>query len=242
MNRLNLFLLYLLGMGAATRAQDSSTSQPVNQPAVENAVALYYSSVDHQSRLYNGVEHVGYSPRIKGHAYFQEADLQKGSIVYDGLVYTDVPMWYDMLKEQVIIQHFNKFTRIGLVSDKVTSFTLLNHHFIRLTIDSTLGLPIRTGFYDVLYKGSSTVLVKRVKTIYEIVKDELEREFTQQNYYYIQKDSTYYRVKSYKGLLTIFKDHSKEIKQYLRKNKIRYRKNTENAIIKAAAYYDSLNR
>lgn len=242
MNKRNLFLLCLLGIGVGLQAQDSSTPQPVAPPAVENAVAVYYSSVDHQSRLYNGIEHIGYSPRIKGHAYFQAVELRKGTIVYDGLVYTDVPMWYDMVKEQVIIQHFNKFTRIGLVSQKVTSFTLLDHQFIRLEIDSTLGLPIYTGFYDLLYKGPSTVLVRRIKTIYEVVKDEVEREFTQQNYYFIQKDSAYYSVKSFKGLLTIFKDRSKEIKQYLRKNKIRYKKDKENTIVKAAAYYDSLNR
>jgi hypothetical protein len=242
MNKQPFFLLCLLGIGTGLQAQDSSITQPVNPPAVENAVAVYYSSVDHQSRLYNGIEHIGYSPRIKGHAYFQEVEMQKSTIVYDGLVYTDVPMWYDMMKEQVIIQHFNKFTRIGLVSQKVTAFTLLNHHFIRLDIDSTLGLPISTGFYDQLYKGPSTVLVRRVKTIYEVVKDEVEREFTQQNYYFIQKDSTYYSVKNYKGLLSIYKGRSKEIKQYLRKNKIRYRKDKENAIVKVAAYYDSLNR
>lgn len=242
MNKRNLFFLCLLGFGTALKAQDSNTNQPAPPPAVENAVAVYYSSLDHQSRLYNGIEHIGYSPRIKGHAYFQEVEMQKGTIVYDGLVYADVPMWYDMMKEQVIISHFNKFTRIGLVSQKVSAFTLLNHRFIRLEIDSTLGLPISTGFYDVMYKGRSTVLVRRVKTIYEIVKDEVEREFTQQNYYFIQKDSTWYSVKTYKGLLSIFKDRSKEIKQYLRKSKIRYRKDKENAIVKAAAYYDSLNR
>jgi hypothetical protein len=242
MNKRNLFLLCLLGFGVALQAQDSSTNQSLPAPAVENAVAVYYSSVDHQSRLYNGIEHVGYSPRIKGHAYFQEVELQKGSVVYDGLVYNDVPMWYDMLKEQLIIQHFNKFTRIGLVSPKVRAFTLLNHHFIRLDIDSTLGLPVRTGFYDQVYKGSTTVLVKRIKTIFEVVRDEVEREFIQHNYYYIQKDSTWYNVKSYRGLLTIFKDRSKEIKQHLRRNKIKYRKAQENAIVKAAAYYDSLKR
>ena len=70
----------------------------------------------------------------------------------------------------------------------------------------------------------------------------MEREFIQLDLFFIQKDSTYYPVKSYKGLLTILKDRSKEVKQYLRKNRIRYRKGPENAILKATVYYDSLNK
>lgn len=234
-----VFFLCLMGMGTPIWAQDSAT-QSLIPAAAENAVAAYNASVDHQARLYNGIEHYGYYIRIKGFAYFNEPVVQKGSIEYDGLVYNNISMWYDLVKDQVIILHFNNFTRVGLVSEKVKEFTVLNHHFIRLQFDSTSQTPLTTGFYDELYKGSSTVLAKRVKVINEIVKDEIEREFMQHNLYCIQKDSTYYIVKNYKGLLSVFKYRAKEIKQYLRKNKIRYRKEPENALVKAAAYYDSL--
>jgi hypothetical protein len=86
------------------------------------------------------------------------------------------------------------------------------------------------------------VLVKRVKYIEETIKDELEREFLPQDLYFILKDDTYYSIKNYKGLLAVLKDRSKEVKQYLRRNKIKYRKGPENAIVKAAVYYDTINK
>lgn len=229
--------LFLLGLGALTASIKAQDHAPV-----DNALSVYKTSVDHQSRLYNGIEHLGYAPKIKGHAYFQESAAQNGRIVYDELVYTEVPMWYDLLKDQVIILHFNQYTRIGLISEKVTAFDLLDHHFIRIQVDSNASSPLRTGFYDVLYKGQLQVLAKRVKIINEIVKDQVERDFAQMNYYYIQKDSGYYAVKNYRSLMAFFQDRSKDIKQYLRKNKIRYRKDHENTIIKATAYYDSLTK
>jgi len=213
---------------------------PAALPTIVNAGNVYNPFIEKQSRLYNGVEHLGYSFKIKGHAYFLQKELQTGSIVYDGLEFINVPMLYDLLKDQVIIQHFNGFTKIGLVQEKVTAFTLNGHHFIRL--DSLVDATLITGYYDELYTGRLKVLVKRGKYVEETIKDELEREFIQKDLFFIQKEGTYHEIKNYKGLLTLLKDRSKEVKQYLRKNRIKYRKGPENAIVKATAYYDSLNK
>jgi hypothetical protein len=222
-------------------AQDN-VNAPVTLPTIVHAGDVYNPFIEKQSRLYNGTEHLGYSFKIKGHAYFLQRELQTGSVVYDGLEFVNVLMLYDLLKDQVVIQHFNGFSKIALVPEKVSAFTLNGHHFIRLTGDSLSNSPIITGFYDELYTGRSKVLGKRGKIIEETIKDEVEREFIQLDLFFIQKDSTYYPVKSYKSLLTILKDRSKEVKQYLRKNRIRYRKGPENAILKATVYYDSLNK
>lgn len=220
---------------AQNSIQDTATTA-----IIAHAGDVYNPFIEKQSRLYNGIEHQGYSFKIIGHAYFQEKELQTGTIVYDELEFTNVPMLYDLLKGQVVVQHFNRFTKIGLVSEKVKEFTLFNHHFIRL--DSTLSPVLITGFYDEMYTGRLAVLVKRSKFIEETIKDELIREFQPMDLYFIKKEGTYYPVKNYKGLLAILKDRSKEVKQYLRRNKIKYRKGPENAIVKATVFYDTLNK
>ena len=149
-------------------------------------------------------------------------------------------MLYDLLKDQVVVQHSNGFSKVGLVSEKVKEFTLLNHHFIRLEGDSLSGSPIIAGFYDELYTGKLSVLAKRIKFIDEQIKDVLEREFLQHNYFFIKKEGMYYAVKNYKGLLSVLKDKGQDVKQYLRKNRIKFRKGPENAIVNATAYYDSI--
>jgi hypothetical protein len=225
-----------------TGMAQNNMNAPAVAPTIVKAGDVYNPFIEKQSRLYDGIEHLGYSVRIKGHAYFLIKELQTGTLVYDELEFVNVPMLYDLLKDQVVIQHFNGFTKIGLVQEKVKEFTLNGHHFIRLKADTASHSPIITGYYDELYTGRLKVLVKRGKVIDETIKDELEREFIQLDLFFIQKEGTYYIIKNYKGLLTILKDRSKEVRQYLRKNRIKYRKGREEAILKATVYYDSLNK
>ncbi|WP_205508598.1 hypothetical protein [Longitalea arenae] len=221
------------------QAQNNITASNAT-PVIVNAGDVYNAFIANQSRLYNGTEHLGYSVRIKNHAYFLQKELATGKLVYDELEFTNVPMAYDLFKDQVVVQHLNGFTRVALISAKVKEFTLLNHHFIRL--DSTSGASLITGFYDEVYTGQLKVLVKREKFIDETIKDELEREFISLDMIYIQKDGRYYYIKNKKGLFAMLKDKAPAVKQYLRKNRIRYRKGPETAIVKATAYYDSLNK
>jgi hypothetical protein len=232
--------VFVFGFAAIFLPGKAQNNAPAATPIIVKAGDVYNPFIEKQSRLYNGIEHLGYSYKIKGHAYFLQKEPATGTVVYDELEFANVPMLYDLLKDQVVVQHFNGFSKVGLVSEKVKAFTLLNHHFIYL--DSTLGAPITTGFYDELYTGNIKVLVKRGKFIQETIKDEVEREFIATNAFFIQKAGTYYAVKNYKGLLTVLKDKAPAIKQYLRKNRIKYRKGPENAVLKAAVYYDSINK
>ncbi len=67
--------------------------------------------------------------------------METGTVVYDELDFANVRMLYDIVKDQVIVLHYNGFTMIGLVSEKVKKFSLYNHHFIRLIADTTSRSP-----------------------------------------------------------------------------------------------------
>jgi len=230
----------VLGFVATVITVKAQNNPPATLPIIVKAGDIYNPFIEKQSRIYNGVEHLGYSYKIKGHAYFLQRELSTGTIVYDGLEFANVPMLYDLLKGQVVVQHFDGFSKIGLISSKVQSFSLLNHHFVRL--DSIPGTPITGGFYDELYTGNTKVLVKRGKFIEETIKEELEQEFIEINPVFIHKKDSYYAIRSYKTLLTVLKDKAPQVKQYLRKNKIKFRKDPENTILKAAEFYDSTNK
>jgi hypothetical protein len=232
----------VLGFAAANLSGKAQNNTPATLPIIVKAGDVYNPFIEKQSRLYNGVEHQGYYFKIKGHAYFLQNVMSIGTLVYDELEFANVPMLYDLHKDQVIVQHLDGFSKVGLISTKVRSFTLLNHHFIRLQGDSASGSPVISGFYDELYTGNTKVLVKRGKFIEEIVKDEVEREFLPVTTFFIQKEGRYYTVKTYKTLLTVLKDKAPQVKQYLRKNRIKFRKDPENTILKAAVYYDSINK
>src|SRR5689334_11435513 len=202
---------FVLGFAASCLLGKAQNDTSATLPTIVKAGDIYNPFIEKQSRLYNGVEHLGYVYKIKGHAYFLQRDLSTGTIEYDELEFANVPMLYDLLKDQVIIQYLDGFSKIGLISGKVRSFNLLNHHFIRLSADSTSGSPIITGFYEKLYTGNIKVLAKRGKFIEETIKEEVEREFIETNTVFIQKEGRYYAIRTYKTLLTVLKDKAPQL-------------------------------
>src|SRR5687768_1130670 len=109
-------------------------------------VKFYYDAMGEQSPLYNGREYVEYSGTIQvGHPFYNTTEFSKGSITYEGMVFNDAMILYDIVKDKVIIRHFNQIFRIDLPVEKIQDFRVLDHHFIRLYPDST-GI-IEEGFY-----------------------------------------------------------------------------------------------
>jgi hypothetical protein len=203
-------------------------------------LAYHDVTVQQQQRLYNGKEHTGYSPRIKGHAYYLTREWQYGSVLYDGVHYKDVAILYDSYKDQVVVKHPNDQFIVSLVSPKVNSFTIAGRRFIPLEADQPQN--IKGGFYELLTDGTVQVLAKRWKTMREYINVTMEYEFMEHNQYIIKKDGTYNIIRSEGKLLDVLGDKRAEVKQYLKKNGIRYKKTPEEAIVKAVEYYQSLSK
>jgi hypothetical protein len=240
LKRLLSFFALLAGSGAI--AQDIATDSSTVLAATHNAVTSYHLYIDKQSRLYNGIEYYGYSPLIEGFPYFRENTWQRAHIVYDGIAYDTVQMMYDIVKDRIVILHYNSFFRLALFGEKVKEFTVMDHHFIRIEHDSLKSSPPVTGFYDQLYKGSTSVLARRSKFIEEIVKETVERKFILQDQFYIRKKDTWHIIRTRSALQALLKDHAREVKQHLRRKKLKFRKDRENTIIQAASFYDSLKK
>lgn len=231
--------MLLFSCYTATNAQSNVALNDSTQDLAGPAVSYYYKFTDQRSRLYNGKEFIPYDPRLEGHPYFGDGEMHRGYVFYDGLRFDSVNILYDIVKDELIIQHFDVFFKIVLIASKVKEFKVQDHHYIRLVKDSLNLLPVATGYYDLLSNGKTKLLVKRTKRIDETVTDRINQKIVAKDFYYVIKDDVYYPVKSYKSLLAIFKDRSKEIRSDLRRNKIKFRKNREAAITRAVKFYDS---
>jgi hypothetical protein len=136
---------------------------------------------------------------------------------------------------------YNQTFRIRLVEDKLTSFDLAGHHFLRLADDSAHRLPYGSGFYEQVYAGKTAVMAKRKKKREErYANAEFSALFTQDDHFFIVKDGIYYPVDSKKTVLNTFQDKKKELRQYMRKNHISFRPSPEDGILKSAEYYYQL--
>lgn len=231
-------VLSLLTSACFCIAQDIIKDSSFVAQAAARTIENYYVYSGQQSRVYNGREHIGYSPKITGYAYLDSNFYQQGTVYYDKLRFHDVPLKYDLYTDKLIVRHFNNYLNIILQSERLDSFSIGNRHFVHDTLRIS---PQPKGFYEVLYNGNTTLYVKRIKLLQETVTDHIEREFIEKNYYFVKLNGQWKSIKSRRGLFHTFPDQAKTIRQWLRKNRIIFRKDREKAILGAVKLVDELN-
>jgi len=211
---------------------DSSFSQP----AQEKAIKEYRESKGQNLSIYNGVLHTGYSPSIEGSAYYKSNVWEKGGLFYEGIFYREVPLRYDMLKDEVIIQQPSSGLGIILFSPRVEYFSFLNSPFIYRRKETNSLIP--EGFYEQLAKGKIHLMVKRKVIIDEKITTQVNLKFIRVDHFYVLKDGVYYSIKNAKAFLELLPDKRKTIQQYLNRNKIKFRKAPESTLLTIAEQYN----
>ena len=100
-----------------------------------------------------------------------------------------MPLLYDIVKGELLTHDPTNNYVIRLNTERVQSFIISGHKFVRLNQDNDKGSPLRTGFYDLLYNGN-TALYKRVSKIFKentASFQGLNKYVVESNEYFIKK-------------------------------------------------------
>jgi hypothetical protein len=207
---------------------------------LQYAKSLYYDISGDNIHLYNGSEYPGYDISFIGNPFFDTTAMVPGSIFYDGTLYENVPMLFDIQNDAVVIYRRNVNFKIRLVNEKIDHFTFLSHEFLRIAADSNNKFSLPTGFYDRVYNGNSTFLVQRKKFTKDdpVVNGEVKTRFIEFENYFVKQNNRFYPVKTRKSVLALFKDKEKDLRRFIKKNKLKFKKKPEYAILQVVRYYD----
>ncbi|WP_187264305.1 hypothetical protein [Pontibacter beigongshangensis] len=223
---------------AAAQVQKQDTA--FVQAATAQAVQAYRNSIGRHAHLYTGKEYFDYRKYLReGHQFWETDEFRKGAVQYEGIWYEQVPMLYDIVKDELLIQLENRAFKQMLISQKVTEFGWEGQTFQRFQGDSLTSF--RTGFYEVLFQQQVQVLAKRAKIIEDVPEDNLiKMVFTNADRFYILRDQTYHPITTRRSLYAVFKDRKKELQKYYRAQDLNFRKDKEKTIVALAAQYGRL--
>ncbi len=228
-------------------SQNYITDSSGEKSSFQRAVNLYHRFLSPETGLYDGSEYAynAYYPFTinEGHPFFQSKNFDTGTVLYNNVLYEKVPLLFDIIKEELLINDPSRVYFIRLNSERIGWFTIWGHTFIRLIPDSAANPQFHTGFYDVLYKGK-TSLYKHVSKIFKensASAQGINKYVVETDEYFIKKNNQYYKVKNKKSLMLIVNDRKKEIAKFIKKNKLNVRKNKDEALTKITAYYDAIN-
>lgn len=233
-----IVLLLYTRLSAQGLQPDSSSSLPV----FKNIVDFYNKSLSEQLHLYNGKEYKEYPYQFnEGHPYFLSGNWSKGTLSYDGKVYEEVPMLYDVVQDELVILHFDNRSKISLIKEKISAFSLLAHSFVNIQTKNINSSTITEGFYDLLYQGKTSLFAKRTKNIQTFYRQSVsEIKILKKDHYYLLKKNIYYHVSSRRTFLHQLTDKRKEIQQYIKKNRLNFKKDAEKSMVKILVYYDQI--
>jgi hypothetical protein len=215
-------------------AQPHTSDQVIAKASADHLLLLR----DHAA-IFNGAEYVGYGQQINGHPYFGSDSLMLGDIVYEGVLYKGIPLFYDLVEDAVLIQSFSGKHFVRVNNAKVSAFISGGVQFVK-TPHEAIGIPVG-GFLQVLHQGSFTVYARKKKVL--VSKNNGDRPvmiFQQFNTYLVASGENWKIVSSRRDLIDLFPDQDDALKSFLFSQKLRFKKNPETMLTQSAALLEQL--
>jgi len=203
----------------------------------------FYNKTRHDFNvLYNGPFHYAYPVIKQGSPYFSGEAWQKGSVTYEDIIYDNVLMKYDLVKDQLIVMVEEKgHLPLELFSPRIKEFSYKDLKFIYIPRNSPLSL--KEGFYHQLSKGKITALCKTENTMEQIiVDDKIEWKVNQRKKYFIIDNNHSRTINRQRDLMEAVKNHRQQISNYLKERKLKFKKNKEQVITAATDLYNKLEK
>ena len=209
--------------------------------AKNNTLRLYDDYVGAQAAIYNGPEYLPFLFRREGSTFYDSDSLTTGWISYEHYLYKEIPIQYDVTRDQVVILNFDAKSRLFLENSKIDSFHYAEHTFINLAQNVEQNLPV-SGFYEILVKGDVAAFALRKKTYREVIKEnQVVRVFSNNDRIFLKKNDKYSEVKNKDDLFRVLGDKRNAVKTELRQRRIKIRRqNFEEAVLIAVKIYDQL--
>lgn len=219
---------------AQTPVADTAFYHEVLQTAVKN----YRAAAGNNLLLYKGAEYTAYYPGTAGNPFFLSDSLQWGTVCYDGIVYPDLQLKYDLVSNELLLKGPENLL-IKLAPGKIDSFSINGHSFVKLQEDSSQQ-TLPTDFYERLYAGKVTAWLKQRKQSARTFNPEDPDRFAEYDTYYLEQGGRYAAVPDEKSLVNFFGDQRSAVKKYLHKEGYHFKHDPGGTVVKAAAYYNGL--
>jgi len=195
-----------------------------DQEDLKNYIDQIYGSDD---MLVNGRIYVPQHGLAEGHPYFEVVDWVFGNLFIKGVLYEDVKLKYDIELDEFILFIKDKQDR--------KNYIVLNHHYVdsvymgKYVFVNTDVLPEiekDLGYAELVYDRDFIFLIKYTRDFKKEYSDSKPYgEYAEQKATrYICESGELVKISSKKAFLAYFEPDKKEIKKYLKKNNIKYKK------------------
>jgi len=239
-NKRSVFTIIILFVFTCSFSQNPSPPKDITTSDLIHYAKEKYGLDD---RLINGKVYQPIHHLAKGHPYFLNANLKKGTLYIKGTTYKDLDINYNIETDEIILRTQFKnglITYILLNSSFIDSLSIENHFFINSSV-ITSSNPI--GFLERLYKGKYSAYLKHNKSFVDTQSLEIQfgEYIDSKEIIYITDGKTFTKINSKNAIINYFPTHKKEIKKYMRGKSILFNSITSNQLYNLFSYCDKLS-
>jgi len=195
----------------------------------------------HNPFLYNGQVYKYILPaNVKGNQFMEDKTYKNGFIILKDKKYDDLKLNYDIFNQEVLLKFdlHQRTTLIKIDKTKLKEFSLENKTFILFKDESSK--PI---IYQYLGNGTSKILIKFNKTLYlssgsGTSNFKFSKPFKSK---FLLYDDVIHKFSNNRNFLSILKKEEQSlVKTYLKNNKIKLKKSSDEALNKLINYINTL--
>lgn len=179
---------------------------------------------------------------VTGDPFFLVNLFLKGSVTFNGRKFDNLDLKYDIYNDELILS--TKSNPVIIMNkEMVDSFSMvLGNRIFYIINTGTDTSSVLRGYVNVLYHGPSSLYVKFRKKIQPLAVDGKKDLFYQEHLVYLRIGQEIMPVKGKKKLMSQMEDKKKEIRDYLKNNRIKVIQKDPYTFIPVLKYYDSIKK
>ncbi|RZK62090.1 MAG: hypothetical protein EOO59_03455 [Hymenobacter sp.] len=185
----------------------------------------YVAGLQTESVLYDGPEYVDYTtPGTRGHQFFLGPEVQMGTVSYRGGYFNEVPLRYDLLRDQPVLLFPGQAVAVALVPGKLPAFSLGSHRFVRIEGDTLAANALPAGYYELLVEGPVRLLARYTKRVRQnLIGGALMLEYQQSTLLFARTATAVTELSSLKKLMALLPEAQRpELQRYARQQHLKF--------------------
>lgn len=176
--------------------------------------------------------------RVRGHQFYLTDDYLKADINFNGRLFKDQKVKYDILNDELILS-IDSHPVIIMNKEMVENFTLhyfsQDLYFFNAGTDTT---SLLKGYINVLYDGPTALYVKQSKMIQPLAVEGRFDEFYEERKIFIKKDGEIIPVNTRRSLFESLSEREQELKSFIKRSKIKVTNKDPYSYIPVVKHFD----
>lgn len=219
-------------------AQNKTASYSISQ-----LNKLSQNSLGKDDLLFQGTEHFLTNPLAKGSPYYHGNNWTQSDIFIGNRTFTNIELKFDVVINTVILKFKNNndaVIALNINKPLIDSFRVNDRTFTLLNTD--IKNINRGAYFEKIYKGKLEFYFKVEKSFVKNYSAVNPHGFygEMKSILIIKDEQAYSHINSKKNLLDYFFNSRKEIKSFMRKNRIRFKEVNRNDFLRLAIFIDNL--